>query len=58
MERYVDKKLDKAEELLKKQQKKTKSWYDTIRGKSAEMRDFNIFVISFLAGVAFGIASG
>lgn len=58
MERFVDKKLDKAEDLLKKQQKKTKSWYDALRGKSAEMKDFNIFIISFLGGVALGIATG
>lgn len=58
MERFVDKKLDKAEDMLKNQQKKTKSWYDTLRGKSSEMKDFNIFVISFLAGVALGVATG
>lgn len=61
MERYVDKKLEKAEQALKKGENRTRRWYEKFCGsgesKGLCARETPLFLISFAAGVAIGIAS-
>ncbi|XP_076752631.1 FUN14 domain-containing protein 2 isoform X2 [Xylocopa sonorina] len=59
VERFVDKKLDKAEQLLKNGESRTRRWYHSITGdKSFKTQEIHIFLTSFVAGLALGIASG
>lgn len=60
MERYVDRKLDKAEDVLKRKERKARRWYHTfINGeKPFQLKEIHIFLVAFAAGVAIGIASG
>lgn len=55
-ERFLDRKLDKAEKNLKKSGKK---WYSTFIGneKGVCLNDFHLFLGAFVAGVAFGVGS-
>ncbi|KAK0180521.1 hypothetical protein PV327_006148 [Microctonus hyperodae] len=60
MERFVDKKLDKAELLVKNSKVQSRRWYhrftdskDTFRA-----RELHFFIGSFAAGVAIGLATG
>lgn len=50
-ERYVDRKVDQAEGVLKKGQKKAKRWYNGGNG----VTEMHIFIISFVAGIAIGV---
>ncbi|CAO1387943.1 unnamed protein product [Diamesa serratosioi] len=58
-ERYIDRKLAKAEDLLKKNEKKAKKWYSNFIGdqNGCKLNELHIFVISFVAGLAVGIGS-
>jgi FUN14 domain-containing protein 1 len=60
VERYVDRKLDKAEDILKRRERKARSWYHTfITGeKPYQLKGIHIFLVGFAAGLAIGIASG
>jgi len=60
VERYVDRKLDKAEDVLKRKERKARRWYHTfIDGeKPCQLKEIHIFLVAFAAGVAIGIASG
>jgi FUN14 domain-containing protein 1 len=60
VERYVDRKLDKAEDALKRSERKAQRWYHTfINGeKPYQVNEIHIFLVAFAAGVAIGIASG
>ncbi|KAJ9584545.1 hypothetical protein L9F63_021103 [Diploptera punctata] len=60
VERCVDRKLDKAEELLSRQERRVRSWYSTyILGEEPlQLKEIHIFLVAFAAGVAIGIASG
>jgi FUN14 domain-containing protein 1 len=60
VERYVDRKLDKAEDILKRRERKARSWYHTfITGeKPYQLKQIHIFLVGFAAGLAIGIASG
>ncbi|XP_053979568.1 FUN14 domain-containing protein 1 isoform X1 [Hylaeus volcanicus] len=59
VERYVDKKLDKAEQLLKNGESRTRRWYHSVTGeKTFKPTEFHFFVASFIAGLALGIATG
>jgi FUN14 domain-containing protein 1 len=60
VERYVDRKLDKAEDLLKRKERKARHWYHTfINGEEPyQLQEIHIFLVAFAAGVAIGIASG
>ncbi|GLV46593.1 uncharacterized protein CBL_13350 [Carabus blaptoides fortunei] len=59
VERFVDHKIDDAEDLLKNRQKKAKSWFQTVSGNSDfAVREIHIFFVSFLAGMAVGVACG
>ncbi|XP_032455686.1 FUN14 domain-containing protein 1 isoform X1 [Nasonia vitripennis] len=62
MERYVDKKLDKAEQLLKNGETRTRRWYQNLCGTGGgdsgiRAREIHFFLFSFAAGVAIGMAS-
>lgn len=58
-ERFVDRKFDDAERLLKKQQKRGKKWYTNFIGDESgvKVNDFHIFACSFAAGVFIGFAT-
>jgi FUN14 domain-containing protein 1 len=60
VERYADRKLDKAEAALKKNERKVRCWYHTfVSGeKPYQVKEIHIFLVAFAAGVAVGIASG
>ncbi|KAJ8684169.1 hypothetical protein QAD02_019961 [Eretmocerus hayati] len=60
MERYVDRKLDRAEQLLKNGESRGRRWYHNIVGRgdgSFQAREVHFFLVSFAAGVAIGMAS-
>lgn len=58
MERFVDKKLDKAEQLLKNGERNTRRWYHSITGDSNfQVKEIHIFLAAFGAGLAIGLAS-
>lgn len=58
-DRFVDRKLDEAERVLKNKGKKAKKWYSNFIGDSSgpKLNEFHIFVISFAAGVALGVGT-
>ncbi|XP_012058721.1 PREDICTED: FUN14 domain-containing protein 1 [Atta cephalotes] len=58
-ERFVDKKLDKAERLLKQGKTYTRRWYHMLTGgdDSFQPTEFHFFLVSYVAGVAIGIAT-
>ncbi|XP_076165088.1 uncharacterized protein LOC143145511 isoform X2 [Ptiloglossa arizonensis] len=59
VERYVDKKLDKAEQLLKNGESRTRRWYHSVTGDNTfKLTEFHIFIASFVAGLSLGIATG
>lgn len=60
MERYVDRKLDKAEDVLKTHQRKAKNWYQVITGTEPEFKleKIHIFSVAFILGVSIGITTG
>jgi len=58
VERCIDKKLDKAERLLKQGKARTRRWYHTLIGEDDfQLKEIHFFLVSFAAGVAIGIAS-
>jgi len=59
VERFVDKKLDKAERLLKQGETRTRRWYHMLTGAddSFQPTEFHFFLVSYVAGVALGIAT-
>lgn len=58
IERFVDRKIDKAEELLKKNQRKAKKWYHGITGEDEfKLKEIHIFIGAFAAGLALGMAA-
>lgn len=58
-ERYVDRALNQAEDVVNKQRKKATKWYAAFTGADNGLRinDLHIFLLSFAAGVAIGIGS-
>lgn len=52
---FVDKKLSKAEENLKKQQGKVKSWWND--DNTWKVKEIHVFLVAFAAGVAVGVAT-
>ncbi|XP_070172796.1 FUN14 domain-containing protein 2 isoform X1 [Polyergus mexicanus] len=59
VERYVDRKLDKAEQLLKQGENRTRRWYHALIGEDDifQPKEIHFFLVSFVAGVALGIAT-
>ena len=57
-ERFVDRKIDQAEDALKKKQKKAKKWYSSLIGDETgpKINDLHVFLIAFAGGVAIGSA--
>lgn len=59
VERFVDRKLDKAEELLKKKEYKAKRWYGNfIADEHYRATETHVFLASFVAGMAVGLICG
>lgn len=58
-ERYVDRKLDQAEDALKKKSKKAKKWYAAFIGDDSgvKINNLHIFLFGFTGGIAIGLAS-
>lgn len=58
VERFVDKKLDKAEQLLKNGESRTRRWYHSVTGDTSfRPTEFHFFLASFAAGLAIGFAT-
>ncbi|KAG7310710.1 hypothetical protein JYU34_003515 [Plutella xylostella] len=59
VERFVDRKLDKAEDLLKKKEVKAKRWYNNFTGDDHyRATETHVFLASFVAGMALGLMCG
>lgn len=60
MERYVDKKLDKAEDLLRKKERKAKRWFNRLSRDEDDFvfEEIHVFLASYLIGLALGISFG
>lgn len=58
-ERFVDRKLNQAEDTLKKKTKKAQKWYTNLIGDDTgcKINDLHIFVCAFAAGVALGVGT-
>ncbi|XP_034472319.1 FUN14 domain-containing protein 2 [Drosophila innubila] len=59
-ERFVDRKLDKAENQLRGKALKVKKWYAKYIGDEdgPKINDLHIFLTAFVGGIALGVASG
>ncbi|KAK6619620.1 hypothetical protein RUM43_012377 [Polyplax serrata] len=59
--RYVDRKLDKAEDMLKSNERKARRWYHTFINNNGhggyQLQELHLFMASFAAGVTFGFAT-
>lgn len=50
--------MDKAEQLLKKGENRTRRWYHAFIGdNSFQPNEFHFFLVSYVAGLALGIAT-
>ncbi|RZF39243.1 hypothetical protein LSTR_LSTR010337 [Laodelphax striatellus] len=60
VERFVDRKLDKAETLLKKRERKARRWYHRALFDEDPFifQEIHVFMASFVAGMAFGMIFG
>ncbi|XP_013191261.2 FUN14 domain-containing protein 1 [Amyelois transitella] len=59
VERFVDRKLDKAEDLFKKKEVKAKRWYNNFTGDDHyRATETHVFLASFMAGMAIGLVCG
>jgi len=60
MGRFVDKKLDKAEDLLRKKERKAKRWFNRLSGDEDEFvfEEIHVFLASYLVGLVLGISCG
>lgn len=54
----MDRKLDQAEDAMKKNQHKAKKWYSNLIGdeKGPKINNMHIFLLSFTGGMAIGLA--
>ncbi|KAG8229706.1 hypothetical protein J437_LFUL009831 [Ladona fulva] len=59
-ERYIDRKLDRAEALLKQQERRARrKWYHVFGGEEPfETREIHVFLVSYFAGLALGVGTG
>uniref|UniRef100_A0A1A9URM5 FUN14 domain-containing protein 1 n=1 Tax=Glossina austeni TaxID=7395 RepID=A0A1A9URM5_GLOAU len=57
-ERYVDRQLNIAEDIVKRKSNKVKRWYSNLIGdeEGPKINDLHIFLTAFVGGVALGIA--
>ncbi|EDW13555.1 FUN14 domain-containing protein 1 [Drosophila mojavensis] len=58
-ERFLDRKLDKAENHLKRRATKVRKWYDKYIGDEdgPKINELHIFLTAFIGGIAFGVAT-
>lgn len=58
-DRFIDRKLDKAENMLNRGEKKAKKWYSRLIGdeNGPRINDLHIFVTAFVGGVVLGVAT-
>ncbi|XP_067008437.1 FUN14 domain-containing protein 1 [Anabrus simplex] len=58
-EKYIDRKVDKAEELLKKTQRKGRRWYHSVVDGDDyfQVKEIHIFLASFVVGLAVGMVT-
>lgn len=58
--RYVDKKLDKAEDFIEKKERKAKRWFNKLNGNEDEFvfEEIHVFLASYVIGLALGISCG
>lgn len=58
-ERFVDRKINQAEDALKQKSKKARKWYTNLIGDESgcKLNDLHVFVCAFAAGVAIGIGT-
>jgi len=58
-ERFVDRKLDRAEDILKTKGKKAGKWYSKFIGDAdgPKLNSLHIFLTAFVGGIALGVAS-
>ncbi|CAK1601988.1 unnamed protein product [Parnassius mnemosyne] len=57
--RFVDRKIDKAEDLIKKKEKKAKRWFNNFTGDDHyKATETHVFLASFVAGMAVGLICG
>lgn len=55
----MDRKLDKAEDLIKKKEVKAKRWVNNITGgEHYRATESHVFLASFVAGMAIGLLCG
>lgn len=54
----MDRKLDEAEDAMKKSQQKATKWYSKLIGdeKGPKINNLHIFLLSFTGGMAIGLA--
>lgn len=54
----MDRKLDLAEDAMKKNHQKAKKWYSNLIGdeKGPKINNLHIFLLSFTGGAAIGLA--
>lgn len=59
VERCVDRKLDKAERLVKQGKTRVRRWYHVLTGDedTFQATEFHFFLVSFVAGIALGVAT-
>lgn len=59
-EKFLDRKLDKAENHLKGRATKVRKWYAKYIGdeEGPKINDLHIFLTAFLGGIALGVATG
>lgn len=60
VERFMNRKLDKAEDVLRNRQRKARRWYNvfTTGEEGFQLHEVHIFIASFVAGVAVGVVTG
>jgi len=60
VERFVDRKLDKVEEVIKKKERKAKKWFHKVANDEDYFmfQEIHVFMASFIAGLAFGMTFG
>lgn len=56
----MNRKLDKAEDVLRNRQRKARRWYQVYAtgDEGFQLQEVHIFIASFVAGMAVGVVTG